>query len=114
MEMFTPLYLEIRAALEFEILSGRIQPGQEIPSLRALAEQYHVNGSTARYALAGLRRAALVIKPRRGEPLRVTSDTELIASLRQKKIDELTEKCIRQLKLLGCSAEIKTLLLNYV
>lgn len=105
----------IRKILEFEILSGRIQPGQELPSIRVLSERHHVNGNTVQHALARLRRASLVVKPRRGEPLRVTSDTKLIDALRQEKIEDLIGGCIRQLRLLGYSTEeIKTLLFDRI
>ncbi len=38
--MTTPLNLEVEATLELEILSGRIPPGQKLPSIRVLAGQW--------------------------------------------------------------------------
>lgn len=108
--MTTPLYLEVKAAMELEILSGRIPPGQKLPTMRVLSERYRINGNTVQRALAGLRETGLVTGGRR-ETMRVTSDTVRITFHRQEKATTLIRKCIRQLRELGyTSEEIKSLI----
>ena len=46
--MTTPLYLEVKAALELEILSGCIPPGQKLPSIRVLAGQWETGLAAVR------------------------------------------------------------------
>lgn len=112
--MTAPLYLEIKAALELEILSGRIPPGQKLPSIRILADRHHVNGNTVQRALAGLRETGLVTG-NRGEALRVLADTGQIIRRRQEKASATVRDCIRQLKHLGyTSEEMKTLIFTSI
>ena len=108
--MTTPLYLEVKAAIELEILSGRIPPGQKLPSIRILADQHSVNSNTVQRALAGLRETGLVTGSR-GEALRVLADTEQITRRRQEKAIAIVRDYIQQLKHLGyTSEEMKTLI----
>lgn len=108
--MTAPLYLEIKAALELKILSGRAPSGQKLPSIRVLADRRHVNGNTVQRALAELRKTGLVTS-RCGKALRVVSDTEQIIRRRQEKASAAVRNCIRQRKHLGHTREeIKTLI----
>lgn len=108
--MTAPLYLEVKAALELEILSGRIPPGQKLPSIRILADRHHVNSNTVQRALAGLRKTGLVTGCR-GEAQRVLANVEPIMRRRQEKASAAVRDCIRQLKRLGyTSEEIKALI----
>jgi GntR family transcriptional regulator len=49
-----PAYMQIAADIRDQINSGKIAPGERIPSQRALAEQYDVAGGTIRDALKEL------------------------------------------------------------
>jgi GntR family transcriptional regulator len=60
-----PLYDRIASALRGEILSGRIQPGDRLPPIAALAATYSVAPVTVRQALKVLSDAKLV-QSRRG------------------------------------------------
>jgi DNA-binding GntR family transcriptional regulator len=55
-----PQYRVIAAELREMIQSGRLGPGEALPSESALAEQYGVARGTARHALAELEGAGLV------------------------------------------------------
>lgn len=102
--MTTPLYLEIKVKIETDLLSGRILPGQKLPTIRLLAERYRANGGTVLRALLELRETGLVTG-RRGRTMTVTSDAELILLRRRERAAVLMRKCIRQLKDLGCTSE---------
>jgi DNA-binding GntR family transcriptional regulator len=56
-----PPYRAISAALRERILAGEWLPGEQIPSVRQLAEQYGVAIGTARRALTILRDEGLIV-----------------------------------------------------
>lgn len=49
--MTQPLYRQVAADLRGQILSGQLKPGERLPSMRELQEQYSIAGMTARAAL---------------------------------------------------------------
>jgi GntR family transcriptional regulator len=59
------------SALKEQIESGTLQPGEQMPSLRKISDEYHVSQTTARKAVEALAREGLVeIKPRWGSFVR--------------------------------------------
>jgi DNA-binding FadR family transcriptional regulator len=59
------------AALKDKIESGELQPGEQMPSLRKISEEYGVAQATARKVIDALAREGLVeIKPRWGSFVR--------------------------------------------
>jgi GntR family transcriptional regulator len=59
------------AALKDKIESGEFQPGEQMPSLRKISEDYSVSQTTARKVIDALAREGLVeIKPRWGSFVR--------------------------------------------
>ncbi len=55
-----PAYRTVAAAVEEQIVDGRIKPGQRLPSETELARQFGVNRSTVREALRALEQDGLV------------------------------------------------------
>jgi DNA-binding transcriptional regulator YhcF (GntR family) len=51
-----PIYLQIRNYLVAEILAGRLQPGEKIPSANELSKQMGVSKMTVLHALGDLNR----------------------------------------------------------
>jgi DNA-binding GntR family transcriptional regulator len=58
------LYEQVAARLRKDILSGRIRPGQRLPSERTLRQEYDIGRETARRAVALLRNEGLVVVDR--------------------------------------------------
>ena len=59
------------AALKDKIESGDLQPGEQMPSLRKISEDYGISQTTARKVIDALAREGLVeIKPRWGSFVR--------------------------------------------
>ncbi len=98
--MNAPIYLQIKENLEIAILSGRIGPGQRLPSVRKLAEQFQINPNTVQRVMTELRKTGLVTG-RQGQPMIVISNIDQIRSYRQKKLIALVHDCIHQLKRLN-------------
>ena len=97
-----PIYLQIVNQVKRLVSSGRLAPGEELPPIRALAEQLLINPNTVARAYRELELAGVVIKRRtagtfvsdagsplsRRERIRIVTDRvdALLAESRQLKI----------------------------
>ena len=59
-----PIYLQVMQQIKYLVASGRLQPGDELPSIRSLAEQLIVNPNTIARAYRELETAGVVEKRR--------------------------------------------------
>jgi GntR family transcriptional regulator len=59
-----PIYLQIVNQVKYLVASGRLAPGEELPPIRALAEQLLVNPNTVARAYRELEVAGIVTKRR--------------------------------------------------
>jgi GntR family transcriptional regulator len=61
----TPIYAQLERGLRAAIATGRLQPGDQLPTVRQLAVELRVNANTVARVYAELERAG-VIETRRG------------------------------------------------
>lgn len=59
-----PIYLQVMQQIKYLVASGRLQPGDELPSIRSLAEQLIVNPNTIARAYRELESSGVVEKRR--------------------------------------------------
>ena len=59
-----PIYLQIIERVQMDIITGRYQPGDKLPSVRDLAQEAAVNPNTMQKALSELERSGLVYSQR--------------------------------------------------
>jgi GntR family transcriptional regulator len=59
-----PIYLQIVNQVKYLVASGRLEPGEELPPIRVLAEQLLVNPNTVARAYRELELAGVVTKRR--------------------------------------------------
>ena len=78
-----PIYAQLVERIQREIVSGKYQPGEKLPSVRDLAAVAAVNPNTMQKAFAELERSGLIMTQRTSGRT-VTEDTELIANTREK------------------------------
>ena len=57
-----PIYHQIVSQVRYLIAAGRLQPGEELPPIRVLAEQLTINPNTVARAYLELERAGIVTK----------------------------------------------------
>src|SRR3954468_2824104 len=57
-----PIYQQIVSQVRYLVAAGRLQPGEELPPIRVLAEQLTVNPNTVARAYLELERAGIVTK----------------------------------------------------
>ena len=78
-----PIYAQLVERIQREIVSGKYQPGEKLPSVRDLAAVAAVNPNTMQKAFAELERSGLIMTQRTSGRT-VTEDTELISNTREK------------------------------
>jgi len=60
-----PLYAQLTRAIQFAIATGRLRPGEQLPTVRQLAVELRVNANTVAKVYAELERTG-VLETRRG------------------------------------------------
>ena len=78
-----PIYAQLVERIQREIVSGKYQPGEKLPSVRDLAAVAAVNPNTVQKAFAQTERSGQIM-PQRTSGRKVTEDTELISNTREK------------------------------
>ncbi len=110
----TPIYLQLIDMVKLQIISGQLQPGEKLPSVRDLAMQYGVNPNTMQKALSELEWEKLVYTVRTTGRY-VTEDADLIQKLRKELAEMRIGEFFTELHKLGYSkAEIRQLLESYM
>lgn len=109
-----PIYLQLIDLIKLQIVSGRLKPGDKLPSVRELAMEYGVNPNTMQKALSELEWEKLVYTVRTTGRY-VTENEELIRQLRKELAEMRISEFFSELKKLGYSKEeIRNLLESYV
>lgn len=83
----SPIYAQIAQHVKMQIISQEIKSGEQLPTVRELAEIAEVNPNTMQRAFSELEREGMVYSQRTSGRF-VTDDTELIAQKR-KEVAEL-------------------------
>ncbi len=84
-----PVYRQIINQVKYLVASGRLQPGQELPAIRTLAERLVINPNTVLHAYTDLENDGIVVR-RHGSGTYV-ADTVLPES-RQEAVQGLVPK----------------------
>ena len=97
-----PMYLQIMEQVRRRIAVGDWAPGQEIPSIRALAASVQVSVITVKRAYLELERAG-IIATRQGKGSFVAEGWDLRTRLQQGELDEHLSSAIEVGRQLGLS-----------
>lgn len=100
-----PIYLQIVEQLEIYIISGKISPGERLPSVRDLAVIAKVNTNTMQRALAELEDMKLIITERTNGKF-VTNNSKLLTKHRDKYAAVTIKKFFENMQSLGFDHEI--------
>lgn len=82
-----PIYQQLMQQVKFQIASGRLTPGDYLPSVRETATELQVNPMTVSKAYSLLEREGVLTRDR-GQGMRVATPTASRAGLRERR-DEL-------------------------
>lgn len=97
-----PIYIQLVESLKKYIISGKIKPGDRLPSVRDLALMIKVNPNTIQRALSELEDASLIYTERTNGKF-VTCDKEIIAKYKNDLIKKETDFYLSCMNELGLS-----------
>lgn len=105
-----PIYLQIIERVQMDIITGRYQPGDKLPSVRDLAQEAAVNPNTIQKALSELERSGLIYSQRTSGRF-ITEDKELIHQMKKELAAAEVSAFVAHMKQLGITPkEIRQLL----
>ncbi|RFU64335.1 GntR family transcriptional regulator [Bacillus sp. V59.32b] len=92
-----PLYLQVVRYFKEQIAIGQLEAGQEIPSRRELASMLKINPNTAQKAYKEMEEQGL-IHTERNFPSRITTDEQILNSIREELIMQAVDIFIASIK----------------
>ena len=99
-----PIYIQLLEQLQILIVSGSINSGDKLYSVRDLALHYKVNPNTVQRALQELENLGLIYTERTNGKF-VTSDKDLIQKYKNEFAKEKANSYFKSMKKLGFSKE---------
>lgn len=99
-----PLYLQVKEQIRHRIAVGELKPGDEIPSIRALAADIRVSVITIKRTYLELEREG-VIQTRQGRGSFVADNVQLGDSLKEQELDSHLRAAARTAALLNLTEE---------
>ena len=99
-----PIYLQIIERVQMDIITGRYQPGDKLPSVRDLAQEAAVNPNTMQKALSELERSGLIYSQRTSGRF-ITEDKELIHQMKKELAAAEVSAFVALMKQLGITPE---------
>lgn len=97
-----PIYYQIEQQLYYDIVLGKLQPGEKMPSVRQLALDFTVNINTAQHVLSNMQ-DKVIIYSKRGLGSFVTDDVNLILVLKDEIISKMFSDFLSKTKKIGLS-----------
>ena len=106
-----PIYAQIITQIQQRIVTGQLQPGDRLPSVRDLAAEAGVNPNTMQRAMAELEQEGLLVG---GGTLGkfVTEEQSIVDNLRQKAVADAIAAAAARFRELGLSMEEAATLLT--
>ena len=99
-----PIYLQIIERVQMDIITGRYQPGDKLPSVRDLAQEAAVNPNKMQKALSELERSGLIYSQRTSGRF-ITEDKELIHQMKKELAAAEVSAFVAHMKQLGITPE---------
>lgn len=99
-----PIYLQIIERVQMDIITGRYQPGDKLPSVRDLAQEAAVNPNTMQKALSELERSGLIYSQRTSGRF-ITEGKELIHQMKKELAAAEVSAFVAHMKQLGITPE---------
>jgi GntR family transcriptional regulator len=100
-----PLYEQIKRQVIEQIMNGRLQPGQMLPSIRALAREIEISVITVKKAYEDLEAGGYIVTaPGKGSFV-AEAGAEFVRETRLRKVQASFEEGIEECRRLGMSDE---------
>jgi GntR family transcriptional regulator len=102
----TPIYTQIVEQVKQRVLSGELKPGDQLPTVRALALELRVNFNTVARAYRLLDEAGIISTQQgRGTFILDVPPPERTDKLRQQALQALTRDYLNEALRLGCNPD---------
>ena len=98
-----PIYVQIRNQIVLGISDGRLEPGEQLPTVRSLAEEIGINSMTVNKAYQMLKSEGYIYTDRR-HGAKVRERLEFSKELPQES-KEMLERIVSEAKIRGISKE---------
>lgn len=105
-----PIYLQIEDYIYLQIAQGKLQAGEKLPSVRALALELTVNANTVQRALREMTAKGYIFT-KRGEGNFVTTDEGCLEEMKSKLLKQELAAFVSRMEKLGVERESLTELL---
>lgn len=99
-----PIYMQIMNLIKRDIVTGKLKPGDKIPSVREMATELQVNPNTLQRAYQELERLGITYT-QRGMGTFVREDMNMIDGLKKEMAREIISSFIEGMKNLGFNKE---------
>ena len=101
-----PIYLQIVEQSRQQLTSGGLKPGDQLPTVRALASELRINFNTVSRAYRVLDQSGIISTQQgRGTYILETPPPEVVERLQLESLDALSRHYLRQTSRLGFSLE---------
>jgi GntR family transcriptional regulator len=102
----TPIYTQIVEQVKQQVVSGEIKPGDQLPTVRALALELRVNFNTVARAYRLLDEAGIISTQQgRGTYILEVPPPERTDNLRRQALEALTRDYLSEAHRLGCNPD---------
>lgn len=99
-----PIYMQVMNQIEQQVLSGKLKPGDQLPTVRALASDLRVNFNTVARAYRMLDEARIISTQQgRGTYITEIPPPEVSERLKRESLEALARRYIREAMRLGFS-----------
>ncbi|MFC4024808.1 GntR family transcriptional regulator [Oceanobacillus longus] len=92
-----PVYVQVVRHFKEQIATGNVEPGQEIPSRRELANQLKINPNTAQRAYKEMEEEGLIYTEG-NSPSKITRDEKVIGTVREELIIQAVDSFITSIR----------------
>lgn len=92
-----PVYIQVVRHFKERMATGMLEPGEEIPSRRELANQLKINPNTAQRAYKEMEEQGLIYTDR-NQPSKITTNEKILRSVREELISEAVEAFIASVR----------------
>lgn len=99
-----PVYVQVIHHFKQEIATGMLEPGQEIPSRRELANQLKINPNTAQRAYKEMEEQKLIYTER-NLPSRITKDKQILGTVREELLLQAVDAFVNSVQTINVPLE---------
>jgi GntR family transcriptional regulator len=92
-----PIYQQIIQAIKFQVATGQLQPGEQLPTVRRLATDLRINPNTVARAYDALDTEGVITTQRgKGTYIREHPDHAYLAHLRQEQLKAMIDNMVNK------------------